>query len=102
MHYLKIFILSLFCVACGTKEEEIIRQKAEARVLEFSKKEKAKCREGLLRQASAIVDSMLLAEAQQQLRDSLNLKRPFKPEQPPNVPPIDSLDVKPIFVPKNN
>ncbi len=90
-------LLLLFLLACGRNKDEIIRQKVDVRVQDFTKKEKAKCREALLVKASAMVDSILLAEAQQELRDSLNRRRPFKPEQPPAVLPIDSLEIKPIF-----
>jgi hypothetical protein len=90
-------ILCLLLTACGPDKDTIIQQKVTARIAEFEKKKKEECRKGLLDEAESIVDSLLLAEAQAQLRDSLNRARPFKPVQPPAVPPIDSLEIKPIF-----
>ena len=100
--YFKTALFLLLFTACGPSEEVLIRQKVDARVAEFSKKRRQECRNGLMTEASKTVDSLLLAEAQTDLRDSLNRMRPFKPEQPPAVPPIDSLEVKPIFNPKKN
>jgi hypothetical protein len=87
----------LFGTACTQDKEKVIREKVALRVEDFVKKERATCNQELMYKANKIVDSMLLADAQQQLRDSLNRQRPFRPDQPPNVPPIDSLEVKPIF-----
>jgi hypothetical protein len=96
-HLYLLTILLTGLAACQPDKSAIIQQKIAARVTEFSKKERAKCRESLLSRANELVDSMLLAEAQQQLRDSLGRARPSKPIQPPDVPPIDSAEIKPIF-----
>jgi len=82
---------------CGPDKQSVIQQKVNSRIAEFVKKKKDECRKGLLEEAETIVDSLLSTEAQQQLRDSLNRARPFKPVEPPPVPPIDSLEVNPIF-----
>ncbi|MEY3239831.1 MAG: hypothetical protein RIR11_1269 [Bacteroidota bacterium] len=100
--YFKTAFFLLLFTACGPGEEVLIRQKVDARVAEFSKKKRQECRSSLINEASKVVDSLLLAEAQTDLRDSLNRVRPFKPVEPPPVPPIDSLEVKPIFNPKKN
>lgn len=97
-------VLSVFCfltAACGPDEQTVIHQKVDSRVAEFVKKKKEECRISLLEQAEKIVDSLLLAEAQLQLRDSLNRARPFKPVEPIPVPPIDSAEIKPIFKKKD-
>ncbi len=96
-HIIRLFLLALALVSCRQNQDRVIQQKVAARVEDFVKKERSDCQKELLTKANKIVDSLLLAEAQQQLRDSLNRQRPFRPEQPPNVPPIDSLEVKPIF-----
>ena len=96
--------LLVFCLltpACGPDEQTVVQQKVNGRVAEFVKKKKEECRISLLDQAEKIVDSLLLAEAQLQLRDSLNRARPFKPVEPIPVPPIDSAEVKPIFKKKD-
>ncbi len=93
-------LLVLFIIilpGCGPDEKAMVQQKVDGRVAEFVKKKKEECRISLLNEAEKIVDSLLLTEAQLQLRDSLNQTRPFKPVQPPLVPPIDSLEIKPIF-----
>jgi hypothetical protein len=66
-------------------------------VSDFRRKKSAECRQSLLMKAEKKVDSLLLAEAQQALQDSLARLRPFKPNQPPPIPAIDSLTVKPLF-----
>jgi hypothetical protein len=92
----------IFLPGCGPDEKALVQQKVDGRIAEFVKKRKEECRTGLLNEAEKIVDSLLLAEARIQLRDSLNQARPFKPVQPPVVLPIDSLEVKPIFKKGNN
>lgn len=82
---------------CGPDQEAIVRQKVEERTSVFRAKKSAECREKLFMAAEKMVDSLLLAEAQQQLRDSLSRSRPGRPLKPLPVPPIDSLTVKPLF-----
>jgi len=97
-------LLLVFCLltpACGPDEQTVVQQKVDGRVAEFVKKKKEECRISLLEQAEKIVDSLLLNEAQLQLRDSLNRTRPFKPVEPIPVLPIDSAEVKPIFKKKD-
>ena len=89
--------LLLCAVACGPDKEQIVAAKIAERVTDFRKKESAKCRDALLRDAESIVDSLLLEEARAALGDSLAALRPFKPPKPAPVPPIDSLSVAPIF-----
>lgn len=97
----------LFCLAglllfgvstgCANDKDKIIAEKVTERLEEYTKKRKEECWQGLLAKAEKKVDSLLLAEAQQALQDSLSRLRPFKPLQPPPVPAIDSLSVKPLF-----
>lgn len=102
MTRLPIFILILLLFgSCNADQSALIQEKVNTRLAEFVKKEKETCRAGLLAQAEKTVDSLLLAEAQLQLRDSLNRMRPGAPVIPPAVPPIDTLEVKPIFQKKN-
>jgi hypothetical protein len=82
---------------CGPNRQQIIQQKIDQMVNDYQKKKKAECRASLLLQAEKTVDSMLLAEAQMILRDSLNRARAGKPDEPVPIQPIDSLAVKPIF-----
>lgn len=96
-----LLVFCLIITACGPDKQTVIQQKVDGRVAEFVKKKKEECRISLLDQAEKIVDSLLLAEAQLQLRDSLNRARPFKPVEPVPVPPIDSAEIKPIFKKKD-
>jgi len=82
---------------CKRDQEAIVRQKVEERTSVFRAKKSAECREKLLLVAETMVDSLLLTEAQQELRDSLSRMRPGRPMKPVPVPPIDSLAVKPLF-----
>ncbi|MEI6412037.1 MAG: hypothetical protein WCR52_21780 [Bacteroidota bacterium] len=82
---------------CHRDQEAIVRQKVAERTSIFRAKKTAECREKLFLVAEKMVDSLLLAEAQQQLRDSLSRSRPGRPLKPMSVPPIDSLTVKPLF-----
>ena len=90
-------MLLLLSGACSRNKERIVLQTVEQRVTDFRKKETAKCRTQLLETAEQIVDSLLLHEALSEVRDSLKRLRPFKPIEPPNIPPIDSLMIKPVF-----
>ena len=83
--------------ACGPDKEAIVREKVAERVSDFVLKKRTECREALLTEAEKTVDSLLLTEAQNDLNDSLARLRPGRPFQPAPVPPIDSLQVKPIF-----
>jgi hypothetical protein len=90
-------IWCLFLTGCDIDQTEIVDQKVSTIVHDFRKKRNTECRDALLLDAEHIVDSMLLAEAQTALRDSLSRGKPGKPTQPPAVLPIDSLLVQPIF-----
>jgi hypothetical protein len=83
--------------ACRPDKTPEIQRKAQQRIEDFRKKHEAELRSSLLQRASTIADSILLAEAQAQVRDSLSRSKPFRPNQPAPIPPIDSLAVKPIF-----
>ena len=91
-----LFALSVQA-ACKQDKTAIIQEKVTERVNAFSAQKKAACKEALYEQAERIVDSLILLEAQQALLDSLARLRPNRPYQPPAVPPIDSLSIKPIF-----
>lgn len=83
--------------SCMENKDNLIAAKVSERVEDFKKKKKEECRQNLLSIAERKVDSLLLAEAQQVLQDSLSRLRPFRPGLPPEVPPIDSAAVKPLF-----
>lgn len=93
----------LWCVSagwmgsCKPDQEKIVQDKVNERIADFVKKKKAECRASLLTEAERLVDSILLADARAELRDSLQRTKPFAPQQPPEVPPIDTLEVKPVF-----
>jgi hypothetical protein len=89
--------LALAQMNCGQNKEALIQQKIAEKTVAFRTKKSAECRESLLQLAEKTVDSLLLAEAQQQLLDSLSRSKPGRPLRPPAVPPIDSLAIKPIF-----
>jgi hypothetical protein len=82
---------------CTRDQESIVQQKVAERTSVFRAKKSAECREKLFLAAEKMVDSLLLTEAQQELRDSLSRSRPGRPLKPLPVPAIDSLTVKPLF-----
>jgi hypothetical protein len=90
-------ILCLCLQGCAEDKSELIAAKVLERVEDFRKKRIEACRQSLLAKAESAVDSLLLAEAQESLQDSLARLKPFRPVQPPAVLPIDSLKIKPIF-----
>jgi hypothetical protein len=92
-----ITVILLGATACGPDKEQIVAEKIAERVKDFRKKEAAKCREEILRDAENTADSLLLEEAKAALGDSLAALRPFRPPQPAAIPAIDSLSVVPIF-----
>lgn len=83
--------------SCRRDKEEIVQAKVAERVQVFRLKQISECRTNLLRDAEKRVDSLLLEEAKGTLTDSLTRLKPFKPNQPPPLMPIDSLSVRPIF-----
>jgi hypothetical protein len=87
----------LLIAACRPDKTAEIQRKAQQRIEDFRKKHEAELKSTLLQRASTIADSILLAEAQAQVRDSLSRTKPFRPNQPAPIPPIDSLSVQPIF-----
>ena len=94
-------LAALLCVlllaGCAGDKEKIVQEKVAEKVADFRKKKNMECRQSLFAKAEQIVDSLLLSEAESALQDSLSRLRPFRPTQPPAVPPIDSNAVKPIF-----
>lgn len=100
MHYkLMLFaaMLTIGIAACGPTKEEIIQAEVKRAVSEYEMNELKLCRENLLERAGHMVDSMLLAEAQAAIRDSLFLSKPGRPALPPEIPPVDSTPVAPLF-----
>jgi hypothetical protein len=96
----KILLLSLagsIYLGCKSDKERIIQQKVAENLQDFRKKKSQECSEILLREAEEIVDSLLLAEATDAMQDSLGRLRPGRPMQPPSIPPIDSMQVHPLF-----
>ncbi len=88
--------LCLWC-ACGSDRDALIMDYVSERVSDFERKEWKKCRDGLLEQASGIVDSMLLEEVTTDALDSLRSRKPWRPVVPPPIEPLDSGGVRPIF-----
>lgn len=92
------FGVVLWCLGgCGPGREEIVQAKVSERVNTYRIKKTAECRETLLREAGKAADSLLLAEARQELVDSLSRMKPGRPAKPIPVLPIDSLQIKPLF-----
>lgn len=92
-----LFFLWLAASGCRPDKSRIVRERVDERVLVFRTRESLKCREMLLSEAEQIVDSLILLEAQQSLRDSMLRIRPVKPFRPGDVPPVDTAEVKPLF-----
>lgn len=93
-----LFFALIGCaIGCQKPDEAFVQAKVAENVAAFRKKKHDECRVMLLKEAGRKADSLLLAEAQAELQDSLLRARPFRPEEPPVVPPIDTLVVKPIF-----
>lgn len=93
-------LLLLACTgiwACGPDRATLIGQKVSERVEAFRAKKKGECTAALLQRAEHLADSLLLAEAEAALNDSLSRTRPNRPAKPLPLPPIDSLKVQPIF-----
>lgn len=92
--------LFFFLVSSGCQEDKsvVVRQKVEERVAEFREKQRMACRLSLYEKAGRMADSILIAEAKQEIQDSLGRLRPFRPSQPPDVPPVDTARVAPLFM----
>src|SRR5262245_27583373 len=90
-------LISAGLIACGKRRARVIEAAVAERVNAFRQKQTAQCRDNLLVEAEKLVDSILLAEAQMALRDSLARTRPGRPPQPVRVLPLDTAKVKPLF-----
>lgn len=84
-------------LGCVNNTQKIVSDKVDERIEAFTKKKVAECWQQLYLKVEKKVDSLLLAEAQLALQDSLSRLRPSRPTQPPAVPAIDSAVVKPLF-----
>ncbi len=95
----------LFCfvvlgsMGCKKDNSRIINARVEERVNVVRVKKMEECRAQLYAEANKVVDSLMLAEAQAGLNDSLLNRRPGKPYKPAPIPPVDTLPVKPLFKP---
>ncbi len=77
--------------------EQMIQQTVEDRIQRYTKEKKNSCREKALKEAGAIVDSILLSEARLKRDTAGRPAIPEKPERPEIVPVEDSLPVQPFF-----
>jgi len=96
--------LLFFTCSCLNNEEyspdeiqQLIQNEVDERVNEYVSIRKAQCEEGLLTEATRLLDSILIAEARE-MRDTLF--QPSKPERP-ETPSFKKLDedipLKPLF-----
>jgi hypothetical protein len=92
------FLFSFVSSGCQEDRSAMVRQKVQERVAEFREKQRVACRMALYEKAGRMADSILIAEAKQEVQDSLGRLRPFRPSQPPDVPPVDSARVAPLFM----
>lgn len=102
MRRLITFILLCFFGACAQEKdnavrEQMILQTVEERVDRYKEEKRNSCRQKVLKEAGAIVDSILLAEARLKRDTSGKPVIPDKPEKPEIVPIKDSLPVRPFF-----
>lgn len=93
-----LLLISAFFSGCQEDRSAIVKQKVQERVEEFRAKQRIACRMALYEKAGRMADSILIAEAKQEVQDSLGRLRPFRPSQPPDVLPIDSARVAPLFM----
>ena len=102
--YLLMPYLLFFTCSCLNNEEyspdeiqQLIQNEVDERVNEYVSIRKAQCEEGLLTEATRLLDSILIAEARE-MRDTLF--QPSKPERP-ETPSFKKLDedipLKPLF-----
>lgn len=77
--------------------DQMIQQTVEDRIQRYTIEKNNSCREKALKEAGAIVDSILLAEARLKRDTAGRPPIPEKPEIPEIVPVEDSLPVKPFF-----
>lgn len=95
-----LLLISAFFSSCQEDRSAIVKQKVQERVEEFRAKQRIACRMALYEKAGRMADSVLIAEAKLEVQDSLGRLRPFRPSQPPDVLPIDSARVGPLFMNK--
>jgi hypothetical protein len=102
--FLFMAYLLFFTCSCLNSEEyspdeiqQLIQNEVDDRVNEYVSIRKVQCEEGLLTEATRLLDSILIAEARE-MRDTLF--QPAKPERP-ETPTFKKLDedipLKPLF-----
>lgn len=93
------FCAALLSTGCKKDKSRTINARVEERVSAVRVKKIEECRNALYSEANKVVDSLMLAEAQAGLNDSLLNRRPGKPNKPAPIEPVDTLSVGPIFKP---
>ena len=93
---LAIMIIVFGVAGCGEPRGERIQRLVDDKLRIEQLRLVAECRKGLLDQAIAEVDSIIIERA---LRDTTNrMVRPTRPDVPNlEIPDIDTLGIKPLF-----
>ena len=75
----------------------MIQAEVERRLSEFRKNKIKNCLEGLVEQATAEVDSLLIEQARLNKNDLEKPAIPEKPEKPEIMSPLDTAPIQPII-----
>lgn len=102
--FLFMAYLLFFTCSCLNNEEyspdeiqQLIQNEVDERVNEYVAIRKAQCEEGLLTEATRLLDSILIAEARE-MRDTLfQPARPERPETPAFKKLDEDIPLKPLF-----
>ncbi len=78
-------------------KEEIIEQKIEEKVNRWVNSMREKCKENVLEEAAALVDSILIARARLDVDSIPKPEKPIKPEMPMIKELKDTLPIAPIL-----
>lgn len=102
-YFLFCSILFFTFFSCQSKEkkaltkEEIIAQKLEERVNRWKNSMQTKCKERVLDEAAALVDSILIARARLDVDSIPKPEKPIKPPMPVIKELKDTLPIAPIL-----
>jgi len=101
---LALFVLSTLLMgqAAPKSKKQLMDESLQEKLNKYTKVQFQKCEKRILNRAQAIVDSILLKEAQEKTIDTFDRPpKPFKPTRPTLKVPKDTTAVEPLFEKEN-
>lgn len=78
-------------------KEQVMQERLAERIDRWKTDTEKKCRKDIDEKATALTDSIIIANAKQNRDTSIHQLIPGRPTRPDYVPPVDSAPVEPIL-----